>query len=54
MAVKWLVYGGRGYRLISPVPLDTREEAERYAADFEAKCWAQGVPVPRSRVVAKE
>lgn len=43
---KFVVYGGNGRRRLGW--LRTREEAEQFAADFERKCWGQGVAVPRS------
>ena len=43
---KFVVYGGNGRRRLGW--LRSREEAEKFAADFERKWWSQGVAVPRS------
>jgi hypothetical protein len=45
-ATKFVVYGGNGRRRLGW--LASRAEAEKFAADFERKCWSQGVAVPRS------
>lgn len=47
-AAKFVVYGGNGHRRIGICA--TRAEAEKFAADFERKCWSQGVNVPRSLI----
>lgn len=45
---KFVVYGGNGHRRLGW--METREAAEQFAADFERKCWSQGVAVPRSLI----
>ena len=42
----YIVYGGNGRRRIGA--FESRAEAEQFAADFERKCWSQGVAVPAS------
>jgi hypothetical protein len=51
-AAKFVVYGGNGHRRLGRLP--TREEAERFAADFKRKCWSQGVAVPRSWIEVEQ
>ena len=44
--VSYIVYGGNGRRRIGA--FESRAEAETFAAEFERKCWSQGVAVPPS------
>jgi len=49
-AAKFIVYGGNGHRRLGS--FEVRSQAEEFVANFERKCWSQGVPVPPSRIEA--
>ena len=49
---KFVVYGGTGHRRLRS--FTTRQEANDYAAAFEAYCNNQGAFVPRSLIQEEE
>ena len=52
MKTKFVVYGGSGHRRLRSLP--TLQEANDYAAEFEAYCYNRGVLVPRSIIREEE